>query len=305
MQILSNRFDNPNLKPMGHNRSVPHTGELKLSKQAAVSFKGNKEFLELSADEIMQIIEKSVHNPENMLGRGGEASVYKIKGTNYCVRIPHRVNEPGYKRDLSLNLVPTQNDKINHIVAKLGDDITIMPNIKGYNFFSKGVSKARVAEMIDNMPQTTFDRLFAQLYDAQRLGMRFDNSWSNILINPELQSMTAIDFYRTTNPGGLISGMNFALKYNGVTTTEQKNNISRKILTSFVQSVEKGENPKMRSTELDVIGAMIEDFSYSKLMQDIFRQIVDLNTWKHLGGNVALELDGKLKVAKALIRQLF
>lgn len=305
MQILSDRFLNPNVKSaVSRNQPVVSKQQAVLKKDN-LSFKNSCEFLNLAEDEIRKLVSISVKNPENLLGRGGEAAVYRIEGTKYCARVPHKVNKPEYKSDFRLNFALTPRDEINHTIAKLGNDITIMPIINGYNFFSRNVTKYQVASMIDNMPQTAFDELFDQLYKAQRFGMRFDSSWSNVIINPELKSITAIDFYKTQNPGGLISGMSLALNYQGVTSDTQLKNINRKVLTSFIKSVEKGENPKLRLSELNVVGSMVDDIRYSRVIAELFRQIQDLNSWKHFGGNIASELNGKLKVAKSLIKQLF
>ena len=56
-------------------------------KQAYPVFK-SCDLLDLSEKDIFEKIQQSV-NYENFLGNGTEAEVYRIKGTDYCVRIPY------------------------------------------------------------------------------------------------------------------------------------------------------------------------------------------------------------------------
>ena len=53
-----------------------------------VSFGNHKDLIQQPVNDIIKTVEKSI-KPVNLLGRGGEAAVYNIEGTGYCVRIPH------------------------------------------------------------------------------------------------------------------------------------------------------------------------------------------------------------------------
>ena len=305
MQAVYSGFLVPKNVNIYFNKSVSCSRNFGFVKSDTVSFGSNQDLLGKSGDEILRLVISSVNKPENLIGKGGEASVYRLEGTGYCVRVSHNVLKPEYKSDYRLNLSPSPQEKVNHVVAKLGEDITIMPFFKGYNFFSKNTDKKAVAQMIDQMPQVAFDRLFKQLFNAQKLNMRFDSAWPNVLVNPENSTITAIDFYNNKIHGGLISGMHSALFYKGVTSEIQEKNLNKKILTSFIHNVEQGCSPQIRLFEINTIIEMVKDPKFGNLLGKFFYELSEIIDQKLFGRNVETQLQGKLKVLRTLINQLF
>ena len=103
-------------------------------KYDAVCFK-SKDFLELSKEEICKKIQESI-TPENFIGQGTEAEVYRIKGTNYCVRIPYETIS-AFSRNQDINKLYYNNnilpkEKVNHIKIMLSYGI-ICGTCKSYS----------------------------------------------------------------------------------------------------------------------------------------------------------------------------
>lgn len=198
-----------------------------------ISFRSSKpksEFLDLPRKEIYAKIQNSLKNLENKLGFGGSAEVWKIEGTDYCVRIPYsaygRLNS-GFTRNL------TKQDKANHAVAKMSEGVTIMPLIKGYTYFSKEVTNNEVTEYIEDMPQEAFTNLFKQAMEAHYCGLKFDTGWKNVIVNPETQTLTAIDFYKPFDGvfnERLLSEIYLSLTAIPANTQEQRRIIAGKLL---------------------------------------------------------------------------
>ena len=158
-----------------------------------VSFSGkNKDLLELSEKEIFDKISESINNA-NFLGEGNEARVYRIPDTNYVfrsARIPdNRMHSGDYTKMLSFDL--TTDDRINHIVAKLGEGCSIMKYLPGKNCFEYKNKKE-----LFNLPLESYYNLYKQICYAKDNDMIFDCCETNIIYNPKDKSLTAIDFYK-------------------------------------------------------------------------------------------------------------
>ena len=159
----------------------------------SVSFSGRqKDLLELPREEIFEKISQSINN-ENLLGEGNEARVYKIAGTNYAfrhARIPDdRTNFTDYKKNLSFDI--NTDDKINHVVAKLGEGSAILRYLPGENCFVYNDKKE-----LCNLPTDSYYNLYKQICFAKDNEMIFDCCETNIIYNPKDKSLTAIDFYK-------------------------------------------------------------------------------------------------------------
>jgi hypothetical protein len=162
-------------------------------KQTYPNFKSH-DLLDLPPKDIFEKIEKSI-NYKNFLGQGTEAEVYKIKDTNYCVRIPYLAND-AYKTIFSKELSPI--DKVNHIVAKLGFGASIMKYFDGVTpkrYQESDYGRYQLQEQIANMPVKSYTELLHQIANAIDNEMFFDFSGGNLIVNTEKQKLTAIDFY--------------------------------------------------------------------------------------------------------------
>lgn len=148
------------------------------------------EFLSQSKRQIFQQIEKTIKNEDNKIGESAHSKVYKIKDTNYCIKL---LKSENYKYKGKYSLDVSDEDKVNFIVAKLGHNATIMKQIEGKNILDcKNNPKLR--EEIVKLPAAAYQNLIKQIYKAYRNGMMFDWIGHNIIINTKDKTLTAIDF---------------------------------------------------------------------------------------------------------------
>ena len=166
-------------------------------KQKVLSFRGH-DFLDLPEKDIFEKLKETV-TPENFLGQGTEAEVYRIKGTDYCVRIPH-LSQDIYRFGYTKELTPI--DKVNHVVAKLGFGASIMKYFDGIvpKWYQKNeYNRHKLQENIAQMPVKSYSDLLHQIAGAVDNEMLFDFSGGNLIVNTEKQKLTAIDFNGITD----------------------------------------------------------------------------------------------------------
>ena len=158
-----------------------------------VCFK-SRNFLDLPEEEILKKLEASI-TPENLLGKGTVAEVYRIKDTDYCIRIPHLLK--GDKlAEYSRKLEPI--DKVNHVVAKFRNGASIRKYFDGIvpqMYENKELSKYKLQSDISNMPLKAYSELLHQIADGINNEMLFDCASGNLIVNTDKQTLTAIDFY--------------------------------------------------------------------------------------------------------------
>ncbi len=278
-------------------------------KRDIVSFSGKeKDFLELSEKEIFEKINQS-KNSEYFLGSGREAKVYRIADTPYVVRIAKSSKQDLTQR-LSFNL--SEQDKINHIVAKLGGDSSIMKYLPGENCFSYKNQKE-----LFNLPQESYYNLYKQICYAKDNDMYFDCSSSNIIYNPKNKSLTAIDFYKRDdefpeNTKPLVS------IFSALTTTTldfQPENFKH-LLASLLNVALKELEPETKSvqsvTELSLT-SLFRNFEVCyedslppqyDILKKTFYEALQLKYEESFGKDVKKELNGRIKMCKALIKQV-
>lgn len=188
-----------------HNGQQRIFGVQQPSKHIKVAFK-SRDFLDLSKKDIFEKIKDSLV-PDNFLGHGIEANVYRIKNTNYCVRIPYKAQEI-YKADYSKEL--TSVDKVNHVVAKLGFGAAIMEYFEGIVpkwYMNNDYNRFRLQEKISDMPVKSYSELLHQIAEAIDNEMFFDFSPGNLIVDIDKQKLTAIDFYTISENPRSISPM--------------------------------------------------------------------------------------------------
>lgn len=280
-----------------------------------VSFRANKDLLELSDKEIFDRIQTSMSSIKNYLGQGNEARVYKIEGTNYCVRFD---NFESLKFDkMQLNRDTTEADKVNHIVAKFGEGSSIMRYIEGSPVLSTdsmfdSKEPKRIAEEIAQMPVKSFNRFLKQICHAYNNDMIFDCCWPNVIINPKNQTITAIDFNKNTENESLkpLSYM-FSSLVHPDTTQAQCKIYADKILNAALDEFAPATKPCWNIANFD-FSSLLRNLSYKTPLDDVFVNIFKdtLNTIQDLkfqdikGFDVTKELEANLKVARALIKQI-
>lgn len=256
------------------------------------------DFLSQPTNKIFSSIKRSIKNMDNFLGRGGSAEVYKIEGTNYCVRIPIDASKKMYNK---FTRILSQEDKFNHTAAKLGEGATIMPIIEGYTFCSKEITNREAANMVEAMPIEAFKKLFMQIYTAEKTSeLRFDSGWRNVIINPKEQTLTAIDFWKPTedapkNRSEILSSIFSALGNTPMTTSEQQKTLAGKLFLTGISIL--SEHPEIKPEECGFMRLLntledkylIENPNYIKVFRKNLR-------------NLGL---GEQKVIKTLAKQLF
>lgn len=175
------------------------------TKQTLLCFRGC-DLLDLPEKDIFEKLKETVTS-ENFLGQGTEAEVYRIKGTNYCVRIPH-LSQDIYRLDYTKELTPI--DKVNHVVAKLGFGASIMKYFDGIvpKWYKKNdLCRHELQKNISEMPVESYSELLHQIANAIDNEMFFDFSGGNLIVNTKKQKLTAIDFYNISDNPRPISPM--------------------------------------------------------------------------------------------------
>lgn len=261
------------------------------------------DFLLQPPKKIFKAISKSIKSKENLIGKGGEAEVWKIKDTDYCVRIPIE-HKGSIKDNFDRNL--TNADKINHTVVKLGAGATIMPIIKGYKLLSGDSLNKDVSKMIENMPVSAFESLIKQVIEGESVeNMSFDPSWENIIINPDEQKMTAIDFYKSgyENCRSHVLGKLFAaLTFPNISTNEQYKNCMGKLFLASLNLMDK--EPEIPAEKYGLTSMLSYIRRYKIIKNPNYIKVFETNLNK-LESLPKEENIGNIKVLKALIRQLF
>lgn len=298
-----------------------------------VSFSGKnkKDLLELPEKEVIKKINESI-NAKNFLGEGIDAKVYKIPDTKYCVRLIKEQSDntdihaffslmskiangkeekcKDLAKSLSFNL--TEQDRINHVVAKLSDGGSVMKFIEGDNCF-----KYENKKELCYLPLESYQKLYKQVVHAKNHNMIFDCAGGNIIYNPETQSLTAIDFYEMDKdyPEN-VKPLSFI--FSALSPQEQDIN-SLKHLTGLLLLTGLNDfEPNKKLSSLNFQDYDFNDLLYRfecKYESDMPSQynllktaIVDAQCLKlkqASGNDVTADLNGKLKYCKALINQLF
>ena len=172
-------------------------------KRKEVSFTGRKiPLLDLPKEEVLKLVKQSI-NPKNGIGIGGEADVYAIPNTDYCVRLiglngdsrHFATRYKDYTAEFSKDLTP--QEKVNHTVIRLGNGASIMRKIEGepvYSFFRTQEEQLEAAKEIANFPIEAFSGLLRQIASAVKVGVGFDPHAANIIANFKNKTLTAIDF---------------------------------------------------------------------------------------------------------------
>ena len=170
----------------------------------SVSFSSKNNFWEQPFDEIIEKLGESISDPNNLIGCGGDAVVYAVKDTNYCIRLPYDEdyeNPAGfvdYGRVLSFDL--TEQDKVNHVVAKMDNGVTIMKKINGKPILSVDMTDKDILKnlkKVAKMPLSAYNKLLNQVCEAYKLGMVFDPYGPNVMMDTE--KFVAIDFQKMSH----------------------------------------------------------------------------------------------------------
>lgn len=287
-----------------------------------VSF-GSKDLMQSSKDEISAKVKKALKDDKNFLGEGGEAQVYRIPDTDYCVKVLYAdenytsaIPDVLKTKNLKISTSLTEQDKINHNVAKFSHG-TIMKYIEGSPVVSFSMSDEQIREvskLVEDAPLSSFQKFLRQICHAYKHNMMFDCSYGNLIVNPKDKSMTVIDFYNMeaiTETSHPLSHMYASLAHDK-TTIEQRRTFASKILSAAIEELRPGHKPCLDICNFDYYrfiykinqDNLIKKPSYVKVFINLFEEIENLKACDLRGENVESLLTGKLKVAKSLIKQV-
>ena len=286
-----------------------HTYAVRTSyKQDCVSF-SSKNLLTLPSEEISKIVTKAIEQ-ENFLGSGRFGEVYKIPDTDYCVKILKKnwMNKTNFGK---WSTEIDEADKANHILAKAENDSTIMKYVKGTSLF-----KYTETENLAELPETTFRQFLKQISDAEQLGLAFDNAPANVIYDAEKKTLTAIDFYR---PNFEFEIYPFTQVFSALESRNvgYQSLISNKKLAGKIMNIALDEYAKKGPTEFkfedgDIMRLMHRVGSTYKVnlppqykfLKQSFLDIMELKKAQRRGEDADNELAGKIKYAKAIIKQI-
>lgn len=284
-----------------------------------VSFKQKKvDLLKQPKEKIFKLVKESM-TERNKLGEGIDAAVYKIKGTNYCIRRPFFAKD--IESDFSLNI--DVKDKINHVVANLGSGCRIMNIIKGFpvgRIDEEPEKLEYTEELIEKFPIESFNKLIKQITFAHKNDMVFDNHWANVIINPDEQTFTAIDFYDRDITDFLdISAVDplssiFSSVVNMSATLPQMELCAKKILKAGLEELKPNYQPNIAPEEFD-FNPMLEwlkkykkiNLSEEKLeiLKQSFNRVIELKDQELAGKHVKRALVREIESTKVLIDDTF
>lgn len=277
------------------------------------SFRGH-DLLDLPEKEVLKKIDESLI-PENFLGQGTEAEVYRIKDTNYCVRIPYKANymyASCYSKEIS------NADKVNHIVAKLGFGASIMKYFEGETpkrYMSSELYRHQFQEKIAKMPIESYSDLLHQIANGIDNELFFDFSGGNLIVNIEKNKFTVIDFGEIPeNPRSVkpLTEMFSVLTCYGTKTGTAKE-IAQKVLMSGLEEFRPGNIPCMDVELFDFIDLFkkcgcyhfsIQNFRYIEELKPQINALKKLKKAEVVDRTICDTLEKQLLSIKRIIKKL-
>ena len=152
--------------------------------------------LERSEEQIKAIIKKTLST--KFIGHGAEAKVYKIPGFDYVLRV-HKGSKPDFNSKISFDV--SKKDRINHYVAKMGDNVEIAEYIDGenvccltHNFNKMPEKQHNINLKILEMPISAYENFLKTIFDAAKSDMAFDFAGRNIIADFSNKKFVPIDF---------------------------------------------------------------------------------------------------------------
>ena len=280
-----------------------------------VSFQGKRDLLDLSEKTIFSRIDKSIKNKSNFLGQGCEGKVYKIEDSEYCVKIPSNKlfsKKINYKSDFTKEV--SEKDKINHIVARLGDGAVIMKRIEGTPVWQYDMDKQtakEVSEAVSNFPVSSYQSFLRQISNSHNNGMMFDPFNHNVIIDKNDKTITVIDFidnsgltFEELNPLQLM----YLTSTNKYSTTEHKERIAKSILNAALEEFKPSQEPCLDVSQFDFNSylKMLDSqkiIKYNNQMDKKLSKLVDMKYFELQGENNKEELSDLLTDIKNMVNK--
>lgn len=161
-----------------------------------------------------------------LVGKGAEGSVYKVKDSQFAIKvkndlsIPKELNKP-------IDLTVEPQGCINHVVAKIGDNVSIMKFIDW-----KPIDLSALKELNADKIKPCMKHI----YDAVNKGFRHDFGGKNILLDKDSGKLIPIDFIpkKIGYKEDLLSNM-FIQLYAPAKNSDDVNKLMANISLAFVQ----------------------------------------------------------------------
>lgn len=222
------------------------------------SIRRTKDLLNLPESLIKQKICEAAATP--LIGKGKTGKVYRVPDTNYAVKINNNINLSEVKnKKLSFDITP--QEKGNHIVAKLDDDISIMKYIDGEELTGQfSVKDFKVPEL---------KNYIRHLHLQAQNGMRLDKGGKNTRFNPKNGSLTPLDFYLNP-PAKKYEFLNdtFIQTYNCAKSPEEAEELLAKIVSGYLDLLKDGTITKSFSGRMSAnLGAVKDIFKTDKVLK--------------------------------------
>ena len=235
-----------------------------------------RDLMDLPEKQIIEICQNALKKKIS-LGKGQEATVYKIEEfpREYCIREDRRLCKSF--DNLKLNFKLDKFDKANFVVAKLGEGLTLLKYISGIPLKimrnSDTVSGIKVKESMqeliaNNFPEESFIKVLNQIEKNRANGIIFDRKGENLLVDPMIQEITAIDFSPKFNDieYNPISYIYHALDVDGTPFAPK---VLGKLMNAYAERLKTCD---LKDINLDVLD---KNFYYRGFMDDAFNKFKD------------------------------
>ena len=288
----------------------------------SVCFK-SRNLMDLPKEEVYKMIQASL-TPENFIGQGTEAEVYRIKGTDLCVKIPYEVlgvyskcKEEDFKKlYFEKNIEPA--DKVNHIKINLSLGGTVMdyiPGVKPKDYINDKNKRYKLQSDISEMPIQSYKELLHQISNGIDNEMLFDCSSGNLLVDVNKNKLTAIDFLPIKENPRDIKPLSEI--YSVITAYGAEQKTGKKIFENVINTGLEEFKPKQApcmDVELfdfiDLCEKRIQDSrveNTDRLMQKITQQVnvlKKLKTTEHMNAIFSTFIEEKISEVRKLVKYI-
>lgn len=218
---------------------------------------------------------------------GNEADFFIIDKTGYGLR--KRMNtKPDLKERINFEI--TDKDRMNHVVAKIGDDVEILRFIEGKNTFVDYGSyddipkkkQTALNEKMLNFPSIAYEKLILRLMEAGKHNQLFDEEGRNIIANLSKKRFMPFDFqnYSKSEPIGfnpIVQIHDRLTAYN----LKQQIHFLKKLVGGFVEVVKPEKKLPIPASRI-VMGVSDKNLRFNELKDEdiykLYKNLIALNS---------------------------
>lgn len=174
----------------------------------------------------LKYINNDVLDSLELVGKGAEGSVYKVKGSQFAIKVK---NDLSISKELNkpIDLTVDPQGRINHVLAKVGENVSIMKFIDWKPIDINALKELNVDKIKPCMKH---------ICDAVNKGFRHDFGGKNILLDKASGKLVPIDFIpkKIGYKEDLLSNM-FIQLYTPAKNSDDVNKLMANISLAFVQ----------------------------------------------------------------------